>query len=365
MGQPLDIAGRIERLRAALRKAKLPAVLATSPESRRYFSGFEATDPMLSESSGALLVTLKGLWLLTDSRYVESAQSEAPLYEVIDTSNWGEAVKKLAWRLTAVAFEDESLSVAQLRRLSAAMPSANLVPCPFSLEAMRASKEPGEIDLIAKALRITEKAVGELFEIVKPGWTEENAARYIDRRFQELGGQGPAFETIVAAGPRASLPHAAPGPFKIKGDQMVVVDCGARYQGYCSDMTRTWAGDNLKPWQIEIYEIVRQAQAKAIRRLAPGRTGAEIDRAAREVIEAAGYGKFFRHSLGHGVGLAIHEEPRLSFRNKQPLPLGAVVTIEPGIYIPGQGGVRLEQLVHLSEDGPKVLNRAKNLKLPG
>ena len=146
---------------------------------------------------------------------------------------------------------------------------------------------------------------------------------------------------------------------------MVVVDCGARYQGYCSDITRTWAGDNLKPWQIEIYEIVRQAQAKAIRRLAPGRTGAEIDRAAREVIEAAGYGKFFRHSLGHGVGLAIHEEPRLSFRNKQPLPLGAVVTIEPGIYIPGQGGVRLEQLVHLSEDGPKVLNRAKNLKLPG
>jgi Xaa-Pro aminopeptidase len=145
---------------------------------------------------------------------------------------------------------------------------------------------------------------------------------------------------------------------------MVVVDCGARYQGYASDMTRTWAPPGLAAWQREIYEVVRQAQQAAIKILAPGRTGAEVDQAARSVIEAAGYGKYFGHALGHGVGLDVHEEPRLSPRSKSPLPPGAVVTVEPGVYLPGRGGVRLEQLVHLAEDGAKVLNRQKDLSLP-
>jgi Xaa-Pro aminopeptidase len=138
---------------------------------------------------------------------------------------------------------------------------------------------------------------------------------------------------------------------------MVVIDCGARYKGYCSDITRTWAGGRLAPWQKEIYRVVRRAQIAAIKAMSPGKTGAEVDRAAREVIAAAGYGDYFGHGLGHGVGLAVHEAPRLSPRATGPLPEGAVVTVEPGIYLPGRGGVRLEQLVHVTGDGAKVLNR--------
>jgi Xaa-Pro aminopeptidase len=360
-----DIQGRVGRLRDLLARRRFAGILVTNPENRRYLSGFAAADPMMAESSGALLITSRRLWLLTDSRYVEAAAAEAPLYEVVQVGHdRGREVKRLVGRLASLAFEAECLSVAERDRLAQALGRTSLVQAPpEDLGGLRAVKEPSEVALIAKALRVTERAVDELLGELGPGWTEERAAWRLDSRFRELGGQGPAFETIVAAGPRASLPHAVPGPARIKSDQMVVVDCGARYRGYASDMTRTWVGPKAKPWQREIYEIVRLAQKKALEVLAPGTPGREVDQAARDVIAQAGYGQYFGHALGHGVGLAVHEEPRLSPRALKPLPVGAVVTVEPGIYLPGRGGVRLEQLVHLTAAGPVVLNRRRDLSL--
>ena len=352
---------RLIRLRRAMREAKLGALLVSSPENRRYFSGFQAGDPLLNESSGSLLVTPRRLWLLTDSRYVEEAATEAPACEVLDAARQGlgETVKKLLGPGKSVSFEPERLTVADYLRLKKSLAPGAVEPCPFDPSELRISKEPGELALITKALRITEEAIGRLFSDLE-GKTEAEAAWALDSDFRNLGGEGPAFETIVAAGPRASLPHAVPGPRKIKRTDMVVVDCGARYNGYASDITRTWAGPDLAPWQKEIYRIVREAQLAAIKVLAPGRTGLEVDKAARDVIERAGYGEYFGHGLGHGVGLAVHEAPRLSKRGLNRIPAGAVVTVEPGIYLPGKGGVRLEQLVHVSADGPKVLNRDKS-----
>ncbi|MDR1395455.1 MAG: M24 family metallopeptidase, partial [Deltaproteobacteria bacterium] len=183
---------------------------------------------------------------------------------------------------------------------------------------------------------------------------------FIDRTFRELGASGSAFETIAASGPQAALPHAEPGGRVISSGEMTVIDCGARFEGYCADITRTLALGRLEPWQEEIYRIVRGAQLAALAVLAPGRTGREADAAARNYIAAAGYGKFFGHGLGHGVGLAVHEAPSLSPYNEEPLPEGAVVTVEPGIYLPGRGGVRLEQMVLLTGDGCRVLNHDEN-----
>jgi Xaa-Pro aminopeptidase len=349
---------RISRLRRAMRDSKIGALLVSSPENRRYFSGFKAGDQGLGEPSGFLLITSRRLLLITDSRYLEEAAGEARLYQVVDSAalGVGSAAKKLLGPGKTLHFEPERLTMADFARITRAIEPARFLPSPLDPSALRISKEPGELALITKALRITEKAIGRLFPSLE-GMSEAEAAFALDHDFRSLGGEGPAFETIVASGPRASLPHAAPGPRRVRSSDMVVVDCGARYQGYASDITRTWAGEKLAPWQKEIYRAVREAQLAAIEALAPGKTGVEVDNAARRVLREAGYEKYFGHGLGHGVGLAVHEAPRLSQRGVKPIPAGSVVTVEPGVYIPGKGGVRLEQLVHVSEEGARVLNR--------
>ncbi|MDR2386634.1 MAG: aminopeptidase P family protein, partial [Deltaproteobacteria bacterium] len=218
-------------------------------------------------------------------------------------------------------------------------------------------KNQEELELIVKALEITEKAVGWLFERLEIGWTEAEAAWYLDSTFRELGAQGPAFETIVASGPQAALPHAVPGEKKIQKNELVVIDCGARYKGYAADITRTFFKGEPEKWQMDIYHTVRAAQLKAIAAIKPGVLCQEVDRVARVHIGKSGYGDFFNHSLGHGVGLAVHEKPNLSPNNSTPLVEGAVVTVEPGIYIPGKGGVRLEQLIYVDSEGARLLNK--------
>ena len=347
---------RIERLRRAMRQAGVEAMLISSPENRRYFSGFKAGDPMLSESSGVLLILCKRQYLFTDSRYVESAEREAPLFEVLNTAKGlGKGIKKAMQHCKQLCYEPESMTVAELARLENAIGPGIMLPSPFNLSEFRVSKDKDELSLIKKALKITESAIANLWDDIE-GMTEDEIAWSLDRGFRELGAQGPAFETIVAVGPRASLPHAVPGKVMARAASMAVIDCGARYHGYASDITRTWAGRNLKHWQKKIYAVVRKAQVEAIKAMRPGVTGASIDMVARKIISDAGYGQYFGHGLGHGVGLAVHEEPRLSPKGVAPLPVGAVVTVEPGIYIPGMVGVRLEQLVHLTPNGARVLN---------
>ncbi|MDR1044073.1 MAG: aminopeptidase P family protein, partial [Candidatus Adiutrix sp.] len=341
-----QVAGRLGGLRRMMAENQVAAALIISAANRRYFSGFRAADGQINESSGALLITRRAQYLLTDSRYAEAARREAPLFQVLTCRRGPEA--ELASlpalkRAGSLCFEAEFLTVGALQRLRRALPEIELAPLIFDPDALRARKNPEEIRLVARALAITEAAVGALFQKMVPGMTEREAAFFLEDEFRRLGAEGPSFETIVAAGPNAALPHASPGPRKFREGELVVVDCGARYQGYCADLTRTRVIGRARAWQKEIYAIVRQAQLLAVKAIAPGTPAGEVDRLARDYIGRHGYGDCFGHSLGHGVGLAIHEAPRLSPRNPAPLAPGQIVTVEPGIYLPGRGGVRLEQ----------------------
>ncbi len=363
MKQGASEAERLKFLRARMKEYGTKAVLVTSPANRRYFSGFTAMDAMIHESSGALLITRRGQWLLTDSRYTEMAEREAPLFKIIDyRRGLGAELAALpaVKQAAAICFEPDFMSVALHRRLTSALPGKKLRPLPFSLDEPRSVKSAREIRLIKKALAITEAAVSALFKKMAPGLTEGEAALFLETEFRRLGADGPSFETIVASGPNASLPHAVPGGKKMKKGELVVVDCGAKYRGYCADITRTKMLGEPRPWQRKIYRIVREAQLLAIKAIKPGATGAEIDKIARDHIKSQGYGDYFGHGLGHGVGLYIHEAPTLSPRSHRPLEAGEIVTVEPGIYLPGKGGVRLEQLVLVTDAGRRVLNKNKD-----
>ena len=353
-------APRLQILRQLMKEHQAQVVLVSSPANRRYFSGFEAGDTMINESSGVLLITGRRQYLLTDSRYTEAAKSEAPLFEVLEYRRGLAAelaglpaVKKAG----TVYYEPEFMTLAVLRRLEEALPGTAFAPLPFNLDGPRAVKTAEEIKLVTKALAITEAAVATLLARMEPGMTEREAAFFLEAEFRRLGAEGPSFETIVASGPNGALPHAIPGTKKIKAGEMVIIDCGAKYRGYCADITRTKIMGEAKPWQKEIYSIVRRAQLLAIEAIKPGVTGRQVDRVARDHIAAQGYGGYFGHGLGHGVGLVIHEAPSLSPRNDRPLEAGQIVTVEPGIYLPGRGGVRLEQLVLVTERGHRLLNR--------
>ncbi|MDR3134776.1 MAG: aminopeptidase P family protein [Deltaproteobacteria bacterium] len=352
---------RLETLRERLESTKLDGLVITSPENRRFLSGFTATDPMLTESSGALFIAPGRQCLLTDSRYSLIASIEAPDFEIVETdgSGLGKSLAGLVKPGDLLGFEPNYLTFAVYLSLSERS-GLKLEPCPFDPSELRLAKSLDEVRDITRALEITETAMGWLFDRLQPGWTEAEAAWFMDSTFRELGAQGPAFETIVASGPQAALPHAVPGEKKIAEGEMVVIDCGARYKGYASDITRTFVCGEPEKWQRDIYRIVREAQLMAIEAIAPGVPCRDVDKVAREHIEAAGHARHFGHGLGHGVGLAVHEAPNLNPRNEKPLVEGAIVTVEPGIYLPGQGGVRLEQLVLVTDKGAKVLNKNNN-----
>ena len=356
---------RLKILRSLMKKNKVEAVLITSPANRRYYSGFEAEDAMINESSGALLVTARGQWLLTDSRYTEAAAEEAPLFKIL-TYRRGLAAEladlPALKKVGAIHLEPEFVSVGLLARLRQSLPDGGnrFQPLPFNLDAPRAVKSPEEIKQVKKALAITEAAVAGLLARMEAGQTERENAFFLESEFRRLGAEGPSFETIVASGPNGAKPHAVPGLKKIKKGELVIIDCGARYRGYCADITRTKIIGRPQNWQKEIYSIVRQAQLKAIAAIRPGVTGRAVDRVARDHIADAGYGNYFGHGLGHGVGLVIHEAPSLSPSYDRPLQSGEIVTVEPGIYLPGQGGVRLEELVLVTDKGHKLLNKNRD-----
>ena len=355
-----QVSDRLRALRGLMRLSSVPALLLTSPASRRYYSGFEAGDTLLNESSGALLITARGQYLLTDSRYTEAARAQAPLFRIVTCRQGlarGLAGLPALEKAASLHLEPEFVSLALREEIKKARPGLRLAAAPFATEGPRAQKSPAETKLVKKALAITEAAVSALWEILEPGLTEREAAFFLESEFRRLGADGPAFETIVASGPNGALPHAEPGRKKIRPGETVIVDCGARFKGYCADITRTKIIGRPRKWQRDIYAIVKEAQDRALAVLAPGRPTAEVDRAARGFIAARGYGQYFGHSLGHGVGLFIHEAPRLSPRSREELRPGHIVTVEPGIYLPGRGGVRLEQLALVTDRGAKILNR--------
>ncbi len=352
----------LSRMRRIIRARKLDAILVTCPENRRYLSGFSADDMGLQESAGALLVTATENILLTDGRYRLQAEHEAPGWSV-EIYRKGLAGKLGALasgiRLAAVGYEPGCLTCAALARIEKALPGARLVPLPARINDFRAIKTDREIISIKKAIGVAEEVFDTVWKELEPGCTEREVAWEITRQLG-LRCEGPSFPPIVASGPNAALPHAVPTDRVIQRGETVIVDMGARVEGYCSDMTRTIIPGGDPPEDVRrAYAAVRDAQAAAQKAIREGITGRQADQIARRVIDQAGFGKYFVHSLGHGVGLAVHEQPSLSPGARKKLRSGMVVTVEPGIYIRGLCGVRLENMGLVRPDGLELLGSAR------
>jgi Xaa-Pro aminopeptidase len=347
---------RLAALRAALAASELDAMLVTSLPNIRYLSGF-------SGSSALLVVTAHDTLLLTDFRYSIQAAAEAGAVArvVIElTSLWARLWAELpAMRgVESIAFESAHVSHADFQRLveppqGAARwqwrPSVNLV------EALRERKDDTEIAHIREAVRIAEHALQRTADRVKAGMTELAICGILEGELRACGSRAHPFETIIASGERAALPHARSSERAVRGGELLLVDFGAESGGYCSDITRTFVVGKATADQREIHDVVREANGSASGGVRAGMRGKDADALARGYIERRGWGDAFGHSLGHGIGLEVHEAPRLSKVNDAPLPLGAVVTIEPGIYRPDWGGVRIEDDVLLTAEGPVVL----------
>ena len=350
---------RLQKLRHAIAESGLDALLVSQQENCRYLSGFTG-------SSGCLLISHSNALLATDFRYIEQAKREAPNYEITqvkgDLSNWlPELVSDLGWR--KLGFEANHISFATYRKVSEAIETKQLhlelIPTTTLVEHLRSIKEPEELELIGKAIELTHAAFQYAKATIRRHMTEREAAWEIEKFLRQGGSEGIPFEIIVASGPNSALPHAKPSGRMIQSGEPVLIDMGARINGYCSDFSRTLCLGKPDQSLQGIYDIVFKAQLAAIEGIESGMNAPQADGLARSVIEKSGYGDAFGHSLGHGVGLEVHESPTLSSNSSDLLLDGMVFTIEPGIYVAGWGGVRIEDMVLLEKGKAKVLTRSK------
>lgn len=348
---------RLARLHNFLRSQNLCGVIVSKPENRRYFSGFTG-------SAGMLLITETHNYLLTDFRYVEQAKNQAAQFEVIQCGNsFFTEIYKLAneLKLGNIGFESDFITFDTYSSLQTTLKNQNLIA--VRLDNLRMIKSRQELSLIRKAVEIADKAFTHILQVLKPGIREMDVALEIEYHMRKLGAEKNAFDIIAASGERGALPHGLASEKIIQAGELITLDFGAVYDGYHSDITRTVSIGRATERQRKIYEIVLEAQLEGIQAVRAGRTGKEIDAQARNLIVSAGYGEYFGHGLGHGVGLAIHEEPRLSpLSGNHLLEEGMIVTVEPGIYIPGWGGVRIEDTVVVTATGCQVLT-ASNKQL--
>jgi len=344
----------LDRCREKMQAEGLAALLVMQADNRRYLSGFRG-------SSGALLITPAAQYLATDSRYYERVKAEAPDWTLVEAGpKTLEALQALVSGIgldqAKIGFEADEVTVAQGNRLGELLDQATLVETSEFVLDLRAVKEAAELAAIRKAVALADQAMRHIYEWVQPGMTEKEVAWELEVYMRTRGASALSFETIVAAGANGAAPHAATSDYKIQVGDPIVIDMGCVVEGYCSDITRTFTiGEPNQDDYQAVWQIVHQAHQAAIEGIKAGIPGKEADGLARDVIEAAGYGDYFGHSLGHGVGLAIHEYPRVSYLSDAPLAAGSVVTIEPGIYLPGAFGVRLEDMVVVTEDGVEVL----------
>ncbi|HEU4705875.1 MAG TPA: Xaa-Pro peptidase family protein [Solirubrobacterales bacterium] len=335
--------GRGERLERQLGERELDLMLVTDLTNVRYLTGFTGTNGACVCGPGIRL-------FLTDFRYTERAAAEVEGWETVTlAADWlGGIAERLQGR---VGFEDDQMAVRVLEKLKGKLPDGvEMVAAGGRVEELRRVKDAGELTAIEEASKLADEVWRWSVELGLSGRTEREVARAAEARIREQGGD-PSFPAIVAAGPNGALPHAEPGERKIGRGELVVFDMGAQLDGYCSDGTRTFATGDPGEAAIEVYEVVREAQAAALEAIRVGVKGEDVDGVARDVIDAAGHGQRFGHGLGHGVGLEVHEAPRLSLRSDDVLAAGEVVTVEPGVYLPGQLGVRIEDLVVVTEDG--------------
>ncbi len=340
--------GRAERLAERVAEAEFEQVLVTDLINVRYLTGFGGTN-------GACVCGPGSRVFLTDFRYTERAEAEVEGWDVVTVrEDWlGGIAEQLSGR---VGFEDDHVSVRTLERLREKLAEdVELVACGGTVEKLRRVKDAGELAAIAAAAELADEVWRWSLERGLGGRSERDVALAAEARIRELGAE-PAFPAIVAAGPNGALPHAEPGERQIGVGELVVFDMGAKLDGYCSDGTRTFAVGDPGERAREVYQLVRRAQAAALEALLVGAQGEALDGVARELIEEAGHGEHFGHSLGHGVGLEVHEAPRLSQRSEDRLCAGEVVTVEPGIYLPGEFGVRIEDLLIVGEAGNRNLS---------
>ncbi|MET8865923.1 Xaa-Pro peptidase family protein [Nonomuraea sp. NPDC004580] len=343
-----DYAARRARLAESLAGHEVHALLVTSPVNVRYLTG-------LASSNAAVLVGADGgAVLATDNRYIGAARAlDLPVVEAADVAARLLTPSPGAQEGTrGVGIEAACMSVATYLRLG-----EGLVPLGPVVERLRAVKDEQELDLIRTACAITDQAFADVAPRIAPGMTERELARLLEQRMAELGADKPAFDTIVAAGENGAVPHHSPTGRELRAGDLVTIDFGARYQGYHADMTRTVSLGPPAAWQRELYDLVAEAQRAGRHALAPGAGAKEVDFAARSVVERAGHGEHFRHGLGHGVGLEIHEEPFLGPSRTGRLEDRVPITVEPGVYLPGRGGVRIEDTLVTREGGPELFTK--------
>ena len=337
---------------------ELDGMLLTCEANRFYASGFHSTG-----TDGVGLVTREGNFYFTDSRYIEAAHNKVqdaeiamtdaahPYVDLINAAMEKTHVQKLG-------FEDAYMTVADYRHYSEKL-HCQLVPATEPLISLRQSKDEEEIQRMIAAQRIAEAALDQIVMLIGPGVTEKEIAARLQYLMLAGGAENMSFDPIVASGPNGSMPHTVPTDRKIQDGDFVTMDFGCIYQGYCSNMTRTVAVGRVTEEMEKVYNVVLQAQLAGIAAAKAGATGHDVDAAARKVIEDAGYGPYFGHSFGHSVGVEIHESPNATPANNKPLPLGAAVSAEPGIYLPGRFGVRIEDVVVLQEGGCQDITLAK------
>jgi Xaa-Pro aminopeptidase len=342
------VSGRGDRLAAGLAERELDLMLVTELVNVRYLTGFGGTN-------GACICGPDIRCFLTDFRYTERAEAEVDGWEVVTVrDDWlGGIAERLRGR---VGFEDDHVPVRMLERLKGKLADGvETAAAGGAVERLRRVKDEAELAAIAAAAQLADEVWRWTLERGLGGRSEIDVAKAAEARIRELGAE-PSFAAIVAAGPGGALPHAEPGERQIRRGELVVFDMGAKLDGYCSDGTRTFAAGEPGEGAREVYETVRAAQAAALEAVRAGIGGEELDGVAREAIVAAGHGERFGHGLGHGVGMEVHEAPRLSPRSEDTLAAGEVVTIEPGVYLPGELGVRIEDLVVVEQDGCRNLS---------
>ena len=352
----MSIPDRIAKLRSEMVDLEVDGFLVSAPENRRYLSGFTG-------SSGYLLITGSDAVLATDFRYVEQAHAESPFYRIHRTRGGIGWMPDILSELGVgkLAIEADNMTVSFCSALESALAESDdasdvkLEETVGVVPGVRAVKDSYELAIIEKAVEIADKAMASVASRIEPGMTEAQIAWDLEMEMRKLGAEGPAFDIIVGAGPNGALPHHRADDSVVRQGDPVVIDMGASCDGYNSDLTRTFYIGSPDEEFLSIYSIVLQAQETAIREVRPGMTGKDVDEIARTVIEESGYGEEFGHGLGHGVGLAVHERPMVVPTSEDVIEDGMIFTVEPGIYISGWGGVRIEDIVVMENGRARIL----------
>ena len=339
---------RVEKLQIKMKELDLDGFLVTSKENRQYLTGFTGT-------FGWVLVTQSNVYLMTDFRYIEQAQKQAVGCKLVQFRQYAPVVtlRMLMEDLEVVTLgiESDRMTVDEFELLANQVRRKAITLLKGFVEEIRQVKDEEEIALLARAEEIGDEAFSHVLTLIQPGMTEREIAMELEFQMRRSGASGVSFDTIVASGKRSSMPHGVASDKKVEIGDFITMDFGCVYQGYCSDMTRTIALGKVDEKQETVYNLVRKAQEASLQAIKAGVTGKMIHAVAQNVFQEAGYGPFFGHGLGHSVGLEIHEEPRFSPREEAIIPENTVISVEPGLYLPNWGGVRIEDLVVVKKDG--------------